>query len=216
MGRLMSSHNLLSSLLIPIERLRGKVSHCRVICSGNSEGRLATSPSIVSPGKLVCGRFVRIGNHDAVMRIGLRRLQGGGPILQRRCEGPCADAGTHHLGSSSAVRRRRQTSAETACDCYLLDLAHYGVGRRTTPSSTSPVVRNRHSAMAVCGRAPRSWSCAFCPRRRSLDTTVPERCPSGGIESARRAGSCRDAPARCPSWRDPSPAVANHSRRVSR
>ena len=30
-GRLMSSENLLSSLLIPIERLRGKVSHCRVI-----------------------------------------------------------------------------------------------------------------------------------------------------------------------------------------
>src|SRR5215467_10992636 len=31
MGRLMSSHNLLSSLLISIERLRGKVSHCRVV-----------------------------------------------------------------------------------------------------------------------------------------------------------------------------------------
>src|SRR6516225_45710 len=61
---------------------------------------------------------------------------------------PCADAGAHHLGSSSAVRRRRQTSAETACDCYLLDLAHYGVGRRTTPSGSSPVVRNRHSAMS--------------------------------------------------------------------
>jgi uncharacterized membrane protein YphA (DoxX/SURF4 family) len=31
MGRLMSSHNLLSSLLIPIERLRGKVAHCRKV-----------------------------------------------------------------------------------------------------------------------------------------------------------------------------------------
>src|SRR5215831_714132 len=101
MGRLMSSHNLLWSLLISIERLRGKVSHCRVVFLVQQfRGSLATSPSIVSPGKLVCGRFVRIGNHDAVMRIGLRRLQGSGPILQRRYEGPCADAGAHHLGSS--------------------------------------------------------------------------------------------------------------------
>src|SRR5262249_22509633 len=30
-GALMSSRNLLSSLLIPIERLRGKVPHCRVV-----------------------------------------------------------------------------------------------------------------------------------------------------------------------------------------
>ena len=44
------------------------------------EGSLATSPSIVSPGKLVSGRFVRIENHDAVMRIG-GEVPGGGPIL---------------------------------------------------------------------------------------------------------------------------------------
>ena len=54
----------------------------------------------------------------------------------------------HHLGPSSAVRLRGQTSAETVCFCYFVDLVNYGTGCRTTPCGTSPVVTNRHSAMS--------------------------------------------------------------------
>ena len=217
MGRLMSSHNLLSSLLIPIERLRGKVSHCRVVLLVQQfRGESRDEPEHSFARQTVCGRFVRIGNHDAVMRIGLRRLQGGGPILQRRCEGPCADAGAHHLGSSSAVRRRRQTSAETACDCYsLISLIWCRAQDHTLwhfACVEEPPQRNEQFA----GERHDHGLALFARGDARLIPLCQSAVPSGGIESARRAGSCRDAPARCPSWRDPSPAVANHSRRVSR
>src|SRR5215468_1772249 len=69
------------------------------------------------------------------------------------------------IGSSSS-------QADECRNCLRLlplDLAHYGVGRRTTPSGTSPVVRNRHSAMSSL-RASATIEAAKCrdaPRRPS-------------------------------------------------
>jgi hypothetical protein len=60
-------------------------------------------PEFVTPLHRICMRSVRLDpDHDAVMRIG-GKAPGGGPILQRRCEGPCADAGAHHLGSGTST-----------------------------------------------------------------------------------------------------------------
>src|SRR5215469_5964586 len=53
--------------------------------------------------------------------------------------------------TTSDRHRQFVVAADECRNCLRLlplDLAHYGVGRRTTPSGTSPVVRNRHSAMS--------------------------------------------------------------------
>src|SRR5215831_3408010 len=85
-------------------------------------------------------------DHDAVMRIG-GEAPGGGPIL---FVGICATSatGSRHLGSS--IRQ----SAESQRECRMvlsvissLGKALHAAGRKTTPSSGSPVVTKRQSAM---------------------------------------------------------------------
>lgn len=72
---------------------------------------------------------------------------GSGPNLYggAKAMGAC---GRRYLGSSSAIRRARQTNAETVCFCYFPHFVGHGIGRRIMPCGTSPVMTNRQSAMS--------------------------------------------------------------------
>jgi hypothetical protein len=80
-----------------------------------AEGSLPIGRSFSSRHNLVFGRSVRIRNHDATMGIGGEAP--GRRVHSRNRHGrPWLAADHRHLGSSSAVRRARRTSAETDCD----------------------------------------------------------------------------------------------------
>ena len=87
-----------------------------------AEGSLPIGRSFSSRHNLVFGRSVRIRNHDATMGIGGEAP--GRRVHSRNRHGrPWPAADHRHLGSSSAVRRARRTSAETACDLLPLDFS---------------------------------------------------------------------------------------------
>jgi hypothetical protein len=76
------------------------------------------------------------------------KLRGGGSVLWGGLESHGFDRCTTASDRHRSAHRARQTSAETVCDCQLVDLVNHDAGRITTPCGTSPVVTNRHSAMS--------------------------------------------------------------------
>jgi hypothetical protein len=148
-----------------------------------------------------------IGGHDAVMRIG----------AELRAAGPFHQSGTRAMGGYGTPPPRivigdpaptSGTHAELRFSC--LFPAQIAVCMRT-PAGTKPVVTSSHSAIKSL-RAPQSWSSGWCGGRSACagGTIWRARCPAGGAETAKRAGSApvalqptdliRGAPGHCRPW----------------
>jgi hypothetical protein len=76
-----------------------------------------------------------------------RRSSGRRAHSRGRHQVPCSNTASRHLGSSSAVVLKSQR-APSGAECYARSGKPFqDAGRKTTPSSNSPVVTKRQSAM---------------------------------------------------------------------
>ena len=148
-----------------------------------------------------CIRWTQRGSdHDAAMRIGGEAPGRRAHSLKRRQE-PWLRPGAPPPrividGSSREADERRN------CLRLLPRLIRHDAGRRTTPSGTSPVVTKRHSAMSSLRASATIMVLRFLPAATLCSVPLRQGTVlSGRPGSARRAGSCRGAPARCPPWR---------------
>src|SRR5271169_2531295 len=85
-------------------------------------------------------------DHDAVMRIG-GKAPGGGPILSVGISARFEYGFPPPRIVSSAVVLKARASAENGAKWYAGSKPFQDAGRKTTPSSGSPVVTKRQSAM---------------------------------------------------------------------